>query len=103
MVRQLQRVYDQNPDPRFVGSFLGAQSGQMLTRLALRSWLKLVPLLGAAASAALAYTSTYALGKVCCWYFGEVRQGNAPSEADVRRVWHEQLALAGKRWQRRRP
>jgi uncharacterized protein (DUF697 family) len=78
----------------------GPIGGRMLVRLAVRGALKFVPFVGLAANAALAYAYTYGLGKACCWYFGQVCQGNAPSEAELQRVWESQLLQAAQLWRK---
>ena len=56
--------------------------------------LKLVPVLGQTANAAMAFAYTYSLGKACCWYFGEMKNGHVPSPQELDKVWGEQLQQA---------
>jgi uncharacterized protein (DUF697 family) len=82
---------------------VGPIGARLLTRLVLKSLTKFIPLVGAAANAATAYVYTYALGKVCCWYFGQVRQGNAPREEEIEQVWRDQLQRAAALWKKQHP
>ena len=54
----------------------GAVTGPMLVRQALRETLKFIPGVGSTANAAMAFATTYALGKANCWYFGEILAGH---------------------------
>ena len=98
LVYRLRAVYGQEIDAAVSGRLAALVSGRLATALVLRETLKLIPLVGAAANAAFAYAYTYGLGKTCCWYFGQVRAGNAPSDDEVRRVWREQLSVAARSW-----
>lgn len=102
LIFRLQTVYGQRADTAILRRLTAISGGRLLGSLVIRSTLKLVPYVGIAANAALAYASTYALGKACCWYFGEVQAGNAPSEDEVRRVWQKQFDIASALWRRGR-
>jgi uncharacterized protein (DUF697 family) len=60
--------------------------------------MKLIPYVGSVAGAVLAGASTFALGKAFCFYYSAVHQGHVPQAEDLRRYYHEQLALAEKAW-----
>jgi uncharacterized protein (DUF697 family) len=98
LVYRLRDIYGKDIDAPVVRRFLAAVSGRVVTRLVLRESLKLIPLAGIAANAALSFAYTYGLGRACCWYFGEIRDGNAPTASEVQHVWREQLAVAARRW-----
>jgi uncharacterized protein (DUF697 family) len=100
MVSKLAKIYGQSLDHKLVAPLAGAMSGRLLARLTVRSTFKLVPIIGAAANAALAFAYMWASGRAWCWYFGELRAGNAPSEAEVQRIWHGQLSSAAELWKR---
>jgi uncharacterized protein (DUF697 family) len=70
----------------------------MALRQVVRESLKAIPWIGIAANAAVAYAYTFALGKASCWYFGQVRQGNAPSAEELKEVWKQQLGRAAEVW-----
>ena len=94
--------YDQQMNAAMLSKMAGAMAGQMALRFAVRSPLKLIPFLGQTANAAMAFAYTYSLGKACCWYFGECRQGSTPSVESLNFVWGEQLQHATDRWRRHR-
>lgn len=100
MVSQLAQIYRQSLDGKTMAHLAGSLSGRLLTRLAVRSTFKLIPVIGSAANAALAFAYMWATGRAWCWYFGELRAGNAPSEAEVQRIWESQLSTAEKLWKR---
>lgn len=100
MVARLAGIYDQAFDKQTLLAMTTAIGGRIMARLALRGPLKLVPWLGMTANAAMAFAYSYALGKACCWYFGQLQKGDAPSAADLERVWSEQLTTARKLWSR---
>jgi uncharacterized protein (DUF697 family) len=104
MIYHLARLYGQPmTGKRFVeiASTLGLG---MMMRQASREMLKFVPFLGTVggsmASGALAGASTFALGKAFCYYYRVVHQGHVPRAQDLRRYYHEQLALAEQSWGR---
>jgi uncharacterized protein (DUF697 family) len=98
LVSRLAAVYGQSFNAQTLLTMTTAVGGRILARLVLRGPLKVIPWLGMTANAAMAFTYTYALGKACCWYFGELNSGNAPSGSELEKVWSEQLTLAGKLW-----
>lgn len=102
LVYELGRLYGQPVRARMVLNMAGPIGGRLLARLLLRGPLKLIPWVGMAANAALTFAYTYGLGKACCWYFGELCQGNAPAPAELERVWQEQLQQAAALWKRHR-
>ena len=67
----------------------------------MRGVLKFIPYAGIAANAALAYAYTYGLGKACCWYFGQLHAGNAPSAQQLQEVWHQEMTHAAQLWKGR--
>ncbi len=71
----------------------------MVVRQAVREVMKLVPFVGSVAAGALAGASTFALGKAFCFYYRSVHQGHVPRAQDLKRYYHEQLALAERAWQ----
>lgn len=94
--------YDQQMNVGVLTKMAGAVAGQLALRFAVRAPLKLIPVLGQTANAAMAFAYTYSLGKACCWYFGECREGNTPSPEELKAVWGEQLEEATNRWRERR-
>lgn len=98
LMYRLASVYGRQWDVRALLEMAGPIGGRLLARQAVRSTLKFIPFVGAAANAALAYGYTYGLGKACGWYFGQVRQGNAPSARELEHVWRDQLTQAAQMW-----
>ena len=94
--------YGQGMNVELLTKMVGAAAGQLALRFAIKAPLKLIPFLGETANAAMAFAYTFSLGKACCWYFGQVRNGSTPSPDDLNRVWGEQLQQATDIWQKRR-
>jgi uncharacterized protein (DUF697 family) len=100
LVYKLAAIYGQPLDRHSTLAALAPLGGRMALRQLVRESLKAIPWLGAAANAAVAYAYTFALGKASCWYFGQLRQGNAPSAEELQQVWKEQLRSAAEIWKR---
>lgn len=95
-------LYDQKMNVDLLTKMVGAAAGQLALRFAIKAPLKLIPFVGQTANAAMAFAYTFSLGKACCWYFGEVRNGHVPSPEDLNKVWGEQLEQAVAVWRGRR-
>jgi uncharacterized protein (DUF697 family) len=98
MIYHLARFYGQPLSAtRFleVASTLGLG---MLFRQASREVVKFIPYVGSVAGGAVAGASTFALGKAFCYYYSAIHQGHVPQPDDLRRYYHEQLALAERAW-----
>ena len=102
LIYVLADLYDQKMNVELLSKMAGAAAGQLALRFAVKAPLKLVPILGQTANAAMAFAYTFSLGKACCWYFGEVRNGHVPSPEDLNQVWGEQLEQATNVWRKRR-
>ncbi|MBI1346997.1 DUF697 domain-containing protein [bacterium] len=101
MVYVLADLFDQPLRAKLLWKMAAALGGQILARFALRAPLKLIPVVGQSANAALAFIYTLSLGKACCWYFGEVKHGHVPNEAELKEVWGNQLNDAIAAWKNR--
>ncbi|MDZ4685741.1 MAG: DUF697 domain-containing protein [Planctomycetaceae bacterium] len=101
LVYLLADLYGQPMQAQLLGQMAGALGGQLAARFAVRAPLKFLPVIGQTANAALAFAYTFSLGKACCWYFGEVRAGHVPTEAELSRVWNDELQHAVAVWKRR--
>ena len=101
LVYLLADLYDQKMNAELLLKMAGAVGGRLAVRFAVKAPLKFVPILGQTANAAMAFAYTYSLGKACCWYFGEMRNGHIPSPADLDKVWGEQLQQAVSVWRSR--
>ena len=106
MIYHLARHYGQ---PMTAQNFLEIAGGAGLgvlarqaTRMTVVELLKLIPIVGSLAGAvaggALAWASTYALGKAFCYYYRRVHQGHVPQADDLKRYYKDQLALAEQLW-----
>ena len=102
LIYLLADLYDQKMDVELLTKIAGVAAGGLALRFAVKAPLKLIPVLGQTANAAMAFAYTFSLGKACCWYFGEVRKGSTPSPEDLNRVWGEQLQQATNAWRRQR-
>jgi uncharacterized protein (DUF697 family) len=101
LVYRLARIYNRPLAARTFLEMAGPIGGRLLARQLLRGATKIIPYVGIAANAALAYAYTFALGKACCWYFGQLHQGNAPTSEQLQEVWHAELTEAATTWSRR--
>jgi uncharacterized protein (DUF697 family) len=101
LIYRIAELYGQRMEADELLKMTGALGGQILARFAIRAPLKLIPVIGHTANAALAFAYTLSLGKACCWYFGEVRAGHIPSQDDLNRVWSDKLHVAMTVWKRR--
>lgn len=98
----LAEMYDQKMSADILLKMAGAAAGQVALRFAVKAPLKFIPFVGQTANAAMAFAYTFSLGKACCWYFGEIRNGHAPLPEDLNKVWSEQLEEAVAVWRNRR-
>lgn len=98
LVYLLAELYGQKLNADLLLKMVTAIGGRLALRFAVRAPLKLVPVIGQTANAALAFAYTYSLGRACCWYFGELKNGQMPSTEDLDRVWSEQLQQAVAAW-----
>lgn len=100
MIRRIAAIYGQEMSSRTLLDMLGAAGGRMVLRFVMREPLKMLPFVGMAASAAMAFAYTYGLGKASCWYFGELRRGNTPTAKEVETVWKDAMDVAKGLWQK---
>ena len=56
------------------------------------------PYVGSVAGGVLAGASTFALGQAFCYYYSAVHDGQVPRAEELRKYYHEQLALAERLW-----
>ena len=101
MIRRISHVYNQPMDLQQFLKIAGAVGGPMFLRHLIREPLKAIPGFGSAANAALAFATTYSLGKACCWYFGQVLSGTVPSSAELKQQMAKQMDIAKSVWQKR--
>jgi uncharacterized protein (DUF697 family) len=101
LVYRLAQVYQQPVGAKTFLELAAPIGGRLLVRQAVRGILKFIPFAGIAANAALAYAYTYGLGKACCWYFGRVRAGAAPTADELQEIWQAELTRAARSWKQR--
>ena len=70
----------------------------LAARTAVRELVKFIPFVGSAAGAALAWASTYALGRAFCEYLHEVHAGHIPPAESMKRLYHSQFTAAERAW-----
>lgn len=98
MVHALGTVYGQPMTAtRFLESAASLGLG-LLARQAAREVVKLIPVVGSAAGATLAWASTFALGRAFCEYYTAVHEGHVPSAAALTKLYQDQLAAAEAAW-----
>ncbi len=98
MIYRLAMIYGQPlSGPRFL-EFAGSLGLGMLVRQGIRELAKFIPGFGSVAGAALAASTTFALGKAFCFYYGAVQKGHVPHADELKRYYREQLVQAEKLW-----
>ncbi len=100
LIRRIAALYGQHFDSKQFFQMAGAVSSRLALRQVIRETLKIVPGVGLAANAALAFGATYALGRGCCWYYGEKLMGHAPTREELQQVMREQTAAARELWKK---
>ncbi len=98
MVFHLARLYGQpmsNDRFKEVAASLGAG---LVARQAVREVTKVIPYVGSVAGAAVAWASTFALGRAFCYYYQAVCEGHVPDTQTLRKVYHEQYSTAEATW-----
>ncbi len=103
LIYLLADLYDQKMNAGLLVKMAGAVGGRLAVRFAIKAPLKFIPFVGQTANAAMAFAYTYSLGKACCWYFGEMKDGHIPSTDDLNRVWAEQMQHAVSVWRDKKP
>lgn len=100
MVQHLAKLHGQTQTTELLKS-IGPLSARVVLRYATRELLKFIPFVGQAANAALAFVYTYGMGRACCWYFTQARDGHVPSADDPRSVWQAEMDKAKEIWEQR--
>ena len=98
LIYLLADLYDQKMNAGLLVKMAGAVGGRLAVKFLIKAPLKFIPFVGQTANAAMAFAYTYSLGKACCWYFGEMKDGHVPSTDDLNRVWAEQMQHAVSVW-----
>jgi len=96
MVHQLAKLYGQPMSAERFKEVATSLGIGLLARQAVRELAKLIPYVGSVAGAAVAWASTYALGRAFCLYYQEVCDGHVPDARKLKKFYHEQYAAAEK-------
>lgn len=102
MIYHLARLYGQPLSGQRFLELASTLGMGMMVRQAIRELVKFIPFVGSLAGAALAGSATFALGKAFCYYYSAVHKGHVPRADELKKYYHEQLALAEKLWSRKK-
>jgi len=94
MVTHLAALYGQPMTSERYKEVAASLGAGLVARQAVRELTKLIPYVGSVAGAAVAWASTFALGKAFCYYYQAVCEGHVPDTQTLRRVYHEQYVAA---------
>lgn len=95
---RIAKIYDQELTPARWAILSGAAGSRIALRLAVRSALKFIPVVGMAAGAATSFAFTYALGMSWDWYFADLRKGNVPNPDQLQHIFGQQLRRGRELW-----
>jgi len=101
MIYHLAKLYGQPLSGERFLELAGTLGLGMLVRQVTREVVKFIPFVGSVAGAALAGSTTFALGKAFCYYYSAVHKGQVPRTEDLRRYYQEQLAAAEQWWRKK--
>ncbi|HET6879308.1 MAG TPA: GTPase [Pirellulales bacterium] len=98
MFHAIASIYGQPLTARVMGELGSAIGSGFVARLAGRSLLAMIPVVGTAFAAVYAAATTYALGRTLCWYFAQVRQGITPAAEKLRATFAKEMAEGRRRF-----
>ncbi len=98
MVTHLAQLYGQPMSAERFKEIAASLGIGILARQAVREVVKFIPYVGSVAGAAVAWASTYALGRAFCYYYEAVWEGHVPDANTLKKYYQEQYATAEKRW-----
>ncbi|MBY0512549.1 MAG: GTP-binding DUF697 domain-containing protein [Gemmataceae bacterium] len=96
MVNHLAQVYGQPMTAQRFREVAASLGIGLVARQAVREVVKFIPFVGTVAGAAVAWASTYALGRAFCYYYQAVCEGHVPDANALKKFYHEQYAAAEK-------
>jgi uncharacterized protein (DUF697 family) len=102
MIYHLAQFYGQPLSRERFLEFAGTLGVGLLVRQGIREVVKFIPFVGSVAGAALAGSTTFALGKAFCYYYSAIHQGHVPKAEELKLYYHEQLGQAAKLWKTQR-
>lgn len=94
MVTHLAALYGQPMTAERFKEVAASLGAGLIARQAVREVVKVIPYVGSVVGAAVAWASTYALGRAFCYYYQAVCAGHVPDTQTLRKVYHEQYAAA---------
>jgi uncharacterized protein (DUF697 family)/predicted GTPase len=103
MVMELAKLYGQPTTGERFREAAATLGLGMMARQGVRELVKVVPIVGVAAGAALAGASTFALGKAFCFYYQRLREGHIPDPQVLRKYFENELTKAQRFWSKRSP
>lgn len=98
MVNHLAKAYGQPITAERFKEVAASVGIGIMARQAVREVAKLIPYVGSVAGAAVAWASTYALGRAFCYYYEAYCEGHVPDAQALRKFYHEQYDAAATRW-----
>lgn len=98
MVSHLAKLYGQPMTAERFKEVATSLGIGILARQAMREVAKIIPYVGSVVGAAVAWASTYALGRAFCFYYQAVCEGHVPDAQALKKYYHEQYAAAEKGW-----
>ena len=98
MVTHLAGLYGQPMTTERFKEVAASLGAGLVARQAVREIVKVIPYVGSVAGAAVAWASTYALGRAFCYYYQAVCEGHVPDTQTLRKVYHEQYSAAEGTW-----
>ena len=100
MFHAIASIYEQRLTARVMGELGSAIGSGFAVRLAGRSLLAMIPVVGTPFAAAYGAATTYALGRTLCWYFAEVRNGVTPAADKIRATFAKGMAEGRRRFRK---
>src|SRR5204863_4975771 len=94
MVTHLAKLYGQPMDAERFKQVVASLGLGLMARQAVRELTKFIPYVGSVAGAAVAWATTYALGRAFCYYYQAVCEGHVPNAHALKKLYHEQYAAA---------
>ena len=98
MFHAIASIYQQPLTARVMGELGSAIGSGVAMRLAGRSLLAMIPVVGTTLAAVYAAATTYALGRTLCWYFAQVKKGITPAADLVRATFAKEMAEGRRRF-----
>ncbi len=98
MAVRISKIYKQEITAADWTMLSSAAGSRIALQLAVREFLKFIPIVGMAGGAAASFAFTSALGMTWAWYFATRRGGHVPSAATLRKVFAEQLKRGNELW-----